>query len=86
MTPCRETTPTRAPVASSQETVTTADMHDDDIEQQDDLAIAQNGGTSSSSDEGDLDADLDGDDMMDKISSSPSIEDGRCRSVAIPAA
>jgi hypothetical protein len=47
-------------------------------EEEDALAIAQNGGVSSS-DEGDLDNDGDGDlddDMMDKISSSPSIEDG----------
>ncbi|RSL41744.1 hypothetical protein CEP54_015722 [Fusarium duplospermum] len=44
--------------------------------QEDALAIAQNGGISSS-DEGDLDGDADDldDDMMDKISSSPSIED-----------
>ncbi|KAM4062311.1 RING finger domain-containing protein [Hirsutella rhossiliensis] len=56
---------------------TTADMYDDDLDHQDDLAISQNDGTSSSSDEGDLDGDgdLDEDDMMDKISSSPSIED-----------
>lgn len=48
--------------------------------QQDALAIAQNGGLPGQEvDEGDLDgeteADMD-DDMMDKISSSPSIEDG----------
>ncbi|KAK9441188.1 SH3 domain containing protein [Metarhizium brunneum] len=45
-------------------------------EQQDALAIAQNGGVSSA-DEDDLDADADDldDDMVDKISSSPSIED-----------
>lgn len=43
-------------------------------EQEDQLAIAQNGGVSSS-DEGEDDGDLD-DDMMDRISSSPSIEDG----------
>ncbi|CAG9993626.1 unnamed protein product [Clonostachys byssicola] len=42
-------------------------------EQEDQLAIAQNGGVSSS-DEGEDDGDLD-DDMMDRISSSPSIED-----------
>ncbi|VUC34150.1 unnamed protein product [Clonostachys rosea] len=42
-------------------------------EQEDQLAIAQNGGISSS-DEGEDDGDLD-DDMMDRISSSPSIED-----------
>lgn len=53
--------------------------------QEDALAIAQNGGISSS-DEGDLDGDADDldDDMMDKISSSPSIEDGGCRSVTVP--
>lgn len=48
--------------------------------QQDDLAVAQNGGLVSqdNQDDGDVDADegdLD-DDMMDKISSSPSIDDG----------
>lgn len=46
--------------------------------QEDALAIAQNGGVSSADDDDldeDADADLD-DDMMDKISSSPSIEDG----------
>ncbi|KAK3322176.1 hypothetical protein B0H66DRAFT_474035 [Apodospora peruviana] len=47
--------------------------------QQDALAIAQNGGLSAhDADDGDLDdteVDMD-DDMMDKISSSPSIEDG----------
>ncbi|KAF4454737.1 hypothetical protein F53441_2815 [Fusarium austroafricanum] len=51
------------------------------MNQEDALAIAQNGGISSS-DEGDLDGDDDlDDDMMDKISSSPSIEDGGCYSV-----
>ncbi|PHH91682.1 hypothetical protein CDD83_10666 [Cordyceps sp. RAO-2017] len=52
------------------------DMYSHD-QQHDALAIAQNGGLSSS-DEGELDGDGDGDlddDMMDKISSSPSIED-----------
>lgn len=45
------------------------------MNQEDALAIAQNGGVSSS-DEGELDGDDDlDDDMMDKISSSPSIED-----------
>lgn len=55
--------------------------------QEDALAIAQNGGVSSS-DEGDLDGDADDldDDMMDKISSSPSIEDGGCRPVTVLAA
>ena len=42
---------------------------------EDSLAVAQNGGISSS-DEGDLDGDDLDDDMMDRISSSPSIEDG----------
>ncbi|EOO04447.1 putative sh3 domain-containing protein [Phaeoacremonium minimum UCRPA7] len=57
-------------------------MAADRQQQQDALAIAQNGGLSgndAASDDGDLDADDadDGmdDDMMDKISSSPSIED-----------
>jgi hypothetical protein len=47
-------------------------------QQQDALAIAQNGGLSSQENsdmEGDADDSLD-DDMLDKISSSPSIEDG----------
>lgn len=49
---------------------------------EDALAVAQNGGVSSS-DEGELDGDDDlDDDMMDKISSSPSIEDGGCYPVA----
>jgi hypothetical protein len=57
--------------------------------QQDALAIAQNGGHPGQdmSDDGDMDADGDGDmddDMMDKISSSPSIEDGGYPS-ALPA-
>lgn len=47
---------------------------------QDDLAVAQNGGLVSqdNADDGDVDGDedLDDDDMMDKISSSPSIDDG----------
>lgn len=48
--------------------------------QQDDLAVAQNGGlvSQNNTDDGDVDGeegDLD-DDMMDKISSSPSIDDG----------
>lgn len=52
--------------------------------EQDALAVAQNGGASSV-DEDDLD-DTDGemdDDMMDRISSSPSIEDGGFSSVII---
>lgn len=62
--------------------------HDHQQQQQDALAVAQNGGVSSS-DEGDLDGDGDtdlDDDMMDKISSSPSIEDGGCNPVAVPVA
>ncbi|KAH6893395.1 hypothetical protein B0T10DRAFT_527806 [Thelonectria olida] len=57
------------------------------MSQEDALAIAQNGGISSS-DEGDLDGDADDldDDMMDKISSSPSIEDGGCCPVITPVA
>ncbi|KAF7542959.1 hypothetical protein G7Z17_g11140 [Cylindrodendrum hubeiense] len=62
---------------------------DDDrrMTQEDALAIAQNGGISSS-DEGDLDGDADDldDDMMDKISSSPSIEDGGCCPIVTPVA
>ncbi|KAH7144453.1 hypothetical protein B0J13DRAFT_444010 [Dactylonectria estremocensis] len=55
--------------------------------QEDALAVAQNGGISSS-DEGDLDGDADDldDDMMDKISSSPSIEDGGCCPTVTPVA
>lgn len=49
-------------------------------QQQDALAIAQNGGLSGQeADDADIDGDADDgmdDDMMDKISSSPSIEDG----------
>ncbi|KAI0881911.1 uncharacterized protein GGS22DRAFT_196093 [Annulohypoxylon maeteangense] len=52
------------------------------MQSEDALAVAQNGGvTSTNSDDGDLDANTDDDmddDMMDKISSSPSIEDGGC--------
>ncbi|KAK2730170.1 SH3 domain-containing protein [Colletotrichum kahawae] len=61
-------------------------MDDASKKQQDALAIAQNGGTSANSDDGDMDdtdESLD-DDMMDKISSSPSIEDGGCNSITIP--
>ena len=49
------------------------------IQQQDALAVAQNGGLSTDNSEEDIedtDDGLDDDDMMDKISSSPSIEDG----------
>ncbi|KAL3602386.1 protein phosphatase regulator [Fusarium poae] len=56
--------------------------NDSTMIQDDALAVAQNGGMSSS-DEGELDGDDDlDDDMMDKISSSPSIEDGGCNPVA----
>lgn len=59
-------------------------MDDDNMDQQDALAIAQNGGGAANrsvqmdvDEDGDLDDDDDDDDdMMDKISSSPSIEDG----------
>ncbi|KAI1384668.1 uncharacterized protein F4822DRAFT_433211 [Hypoxylon trugodes] len=49
------------------------------MQTEDALAIAQNGGVAgNAADDGDMDADADDmdDDMMDKISSSPSIEDG----------
>ncbi|CAF3511377.1 unnamed protein product [Fusarium graminearum] len=56
--------------------------NDSTMIQEDALAVAQNGGMSSS-DEGELDGDDDlDDDMMDKISSSPSIEDGGCNPIA----
>ncbi|KAF2762675.1 hypothetical protein EJ05DRAFT_481584 [Pseudovirgaria hyperparasitica] len=49
-------------------------------QRQDELAVRQNGGISGSQDDADMDdADVDDgldDDMMDKISSSPSIDDG----------
>lgn len=55
--------------------------------QQDALAIAQNGGLAAhDGDDGDLDdteVDMD-DDMMDKISSSPSIEDGGSTFIIVP--
>lgn len=62
-----------------------SDDDDDAHDQQDDLAVAQNGGlTGSTAEDADL-ADAEGDDgaededdMMDKISSSPSIDDGGC--------
>ncbi|KAI1094689.1 hypothetical protein F5B19DRAFT_482129 [Rostrohypoxylon terebratum] len=54
------------------------------MQSEDALAIAQNGGvTVTNSEDGDLEANTDDDlddDMMDKISSSPSIEDGGCSS------
>lgn len=64
-----------------------------DSQQRDALAIAQNGGLSGQDiEESDADGDADGDDgmdddMMDKISSSPSIEDGGFpRSRCVPSA
>ncbi|KAK1597202.1 uncharacterized protein LY79DRAFT_508227 [Colletotrichum navitas] len=53
---------------------------------QDALAVAQNGGVTNSDDGNmdDSDDDLDDDDMMDKISSSPSIEDGGYTSIIPP--
>lgn len=53
--------------------------------QQDDLAVAQNGGleTEDADLDGD-DGDLDDDDMMDKISSSPSIDDGGSPTCHLP--
>lgn len=55
------------------------DTHGDSMQGRDALAIAQNGGDGAA-DDGDMDTDtdLDDDDMVDKISSSPSIEDGGC--------
>ncbi|OTB08459.1 hypothetical protein M426DRAFT_52248, partial [Hypoxylon sp. CI-4A] len=49
------------------------------MQSEDALAIAQNGGVTGTADDGDMDTNTDDDmddDMMDKISSSPSIEDG----------
>ena len=53
--------------------------HGDSMQGRDALAVTQNGG-GGAADDGDMDTDtdLDDDDMMDKISSSPSIEDGGC--------
>jgi hypothetical protein len=54
-------------------------LNGNNMQQQDALAVAQNGGISGTADdEGDMDPNDDDsdDDMMDKISSSPSIEDG----------
>lgn len=52
------------------------DVYQQHQHQQDPLAVAQNGGMADDDDVED-DGDLD-DDMMDRISSSPSIEDGAC--------
>lgn len=60
------------------------DVYQQHQHQQDSLAVAQNGGLADDDDLED-DGDLD-DDMMDRISSSPSIEDGGCRSVVTPVA
>ncbi|KAM0250956.1 hypothetical protein ACHAQJ_008378 [Trichoderma viride] len=59
------------------------DVYQQHQHQQDSLAVAQNGGMDDDDieDDGDLD-----DDMMDRISSSPSIEDGACSSVVTPVA
>ncbi|KAL7935706.1 hypothetical protein V8C35DRAFT_321285 [Trichoderma chlorosporum] len=60
------------------------DVYQQHQHQQDSLAVAQNGGMADDDDieeDGDLD-----DDMMDRISSSPSIEDGACSSVVTPVA
>lgn len=59
----------------------TASLTDDSLQQQDALAVAQNGGLTGSTAEDAEMADAEGDDgmdddMMDKISSSPSIDDG----------
>jgi hypothetical protein len=51
------------------------------MQREDNLAVAQNGGHSIRDDDSDTGGDTDesmDDDMMDKISSSPSIEDGGC--------
>lgn len=60
------------------------DVYQQHQHQQDSLAVAQNGGMADDDDIED-DGDLD-DDMMDRISSSPSIEDGACSSVVTPVA
>jgi hypothetical protein len=59
----------------------TASLTSANLQQQDDLAVAQNGGHTGSTAEDAEMADAEGDDgmdddMMDKISSSPSIDDG----------
>jgi len=59
----------------------TSKLNGSNIQQQDDLAVAQNGGMTGSTTEDAEMADAEGDDgmdddMMDKISSSPSIDDG----------
>ncbi|CAJ2507075.1 Uu.00g082610.m01.CDS01 [Anthostomella pinea] len=63
-------------------------MDGSSMQQQDALAVAQNGGATGTADEdGDMDGDADDgldDDMMDKISSSPSIEDGGYILIAVP--
>ncbi|KAL7919917.1 hypothetical protein ACQKWADRAFT_329273 [Trichoderma austrokoningii] len=82
-------TPRAASSSSSTSTSTSTRHHETDMDvyqqhqhQQDPLAVAQNGGMADDDDIED-DGDLD-DDMMDRISSSPSIEDGACsHSVAV---
>jgi hypothetical protein len=59
----------------------TSKLSGSNLQQQDDLAVAQNGGMTGSTTEDAEMADAEGDDgmdddMMDKISSSPSIDDG----------
>jgi hypothetical protein len=59
----------------------TSKLNGSNLQQQDDLAVAQNGGMTGSTTEDAEMADAEGDDgmdddMMDKISSSPSIDDG----------
>ncbi|TVY40362.1 Tip elongation aberrant protein [Lachnellula subtilissima] len=60
----------------------TSKLNESNLQQQDDLAVAQNGGmTGSTAEDAEMadaegDDDMDDDDMMDKISSSPSIDDG----------
>ncbi|TVY46460.1 Tip elongation aberrant protein [Lachnellula occidentalis] len=62
----------------------TSKLNESNLQQQDDLAVAQNGGmTGSTAEDAEMadaegDDDMDDDDMMDKISSSPSIDDGGC--------
>lgn len=57
-------------------------LNSTNLQKQDNLAVAQNGGLTGSTAEDAEMADAEGDDgmdddMMDKISSSPSIDDGR---------
>lgn len=64
-----------------------ADASDEKTQREDNSAVAQNGGLSGKDDDSDADGDTDeslDDDMMDKISSSPSIEDGGCDPFLLP--